>query len=81
MDRFKRTANLIKSFYQYKRTLDSAAFVKEVCDYYDLVNNEFYTNQGTGDFEKGNDIDSGERIEQTFSISRNSGNRSCSERD
>ena len=31
---------------------------------YDLVNNEFYTNQGTGDFEKGNDIDSGKRIEQ-----------------
>ena len=31
---------------------------------YDLVNNEFYTNQGTGDFDKGNDIDSGERIEQ-----------------
>ena len=26
---------------------------------YDLVNNEFYTNQGTGDFEKGKDIDSG----------------------
>lgn len=29
---------------------------------YDLVNNEFYTNQGTGDFEKGNDINSGETI-------------------
>ena len=40
MDRFKRTANLIKSFYQYKRTLDSAAFVKEVCNYYDLVKNK-----------------------------------------
>lgn len=31
---------------------------------YDLVEGKFYTNQGTGDFEKGNDIDSGERIEQ-----------------
>ena len=29
---------------------------------YDLVNNEFYTNQGTGDFERGKDIDSGETI-------------------
>lgn len=29
---------------------------------YDLVNNEFYTNQGTGDFSKGNDSDGGETI-------------------
>ena len=29
---------------------------------YDLVNNEFYTNQGTGNFEIGKDIDSGETI-------------------
>lgn len=31
---------------------------------YDLVNNVFYTNQGTGDFIKGKDIDSGETIKQ-----------------
>ena len=29
---------------------------------YDLVEGKFYTNQGTGDFERGKDIDSGETI-------------------
>lgn len=29
---------------------------------YDVINNRFYTNQGTGDFSKGNDSDGGETI-------------------
>ena len=31
---------------------------------YDLVTSEFYTNQGTGEFDNGKDIDSGETIKQ-----------------
>lgn len=37
MDRIKRTSDIINAYYQYKRTQDSAAFVKEVCNYYDYV--------------------------------------------
>lgn len=47
---------LIKNFIPCYRKSDNKRGL------YDLVNNEFFTNQGTGDFEKGNDIDSGETI-------------------
>ena len=40
MDRYKRTTDIIKAYYQYKRSLDSAFFVKEVCDYFDAIKNE-----------------------------------------
>lgn len=40
MDRFTRTANIIKAYYSYKRTSDAATFVKEVCNFFDLIKNE-----------------------------------------
>ena len=40
MDRHTRTANIIKAYYSYKRTSDAAAFVKEVCDFFDFIKNE-----------------------------------------
>jgi len=47
---------LIKNFIPCYRKSDNKPGL------YDLVNNEFYTNQGTGNFEIGKDIDSGETI-------------------
>lgn len=40
MDRLTRTADIVKSYYQYKRTNDAARFVKEVCGYFDYVKDE-----------------------------------------
>ena len=40
MDRHTRTANIIKAYYLYKRTSDAAAFVKEVCNFFDFIKNE-----------------------------------------
>lgn len=40
MDRFKRTANIIKAYYSYKRTFDAATFVKEVCGFFDFIKSE-----------------------------------------
>ena len=40
MDRLTRTANIIKAYYLYKRTSDAAAFVKEVCNFFDFIKNE-----------------------------------------
>lgn len=37
MDREARTANIVKELYKYKRTGESALFVKEVCRYFDYV--------------------------------------------
>lgn len=37
MDRLKRTADMIKAYYGYKRSGDSAGFVKEVCCFFDYV--------------------------------------------
>ena len=49
---------LVKNFIPCKRKSDNKPGL------YDLVEGKFYTNQGTGDFEKGKNIDRGERIEQ-----------------
>jgi hypothetical protein len=40
MDRLTRTADIIKSFYKYKRTNDAATFVKEVCSFFDYVKDQ-----------------------------------------
>ncbi len=41
MDRLTRTANIIKTYYLYKKhTLDAATFVKEVCGFFDFIKNE-----------------------------------------
>lgn len=40
MDRITRTANIIKAYYAYKKYSDSAAFVKEVCGFFDFIKNE-----------------------------------------
>ena len=40
MDRFERTADIIKSFYSYKQTGDSASFVKNVCSFFDYIKHE-----------------------------------------
>lgn len=40
MDRLTRTADIIKSYYSYKRSKDSATFVKEVCRFFDYIKNE-----------------------------------------
>lgn len=40
MDRLTRTADLIKAYYTYKQTTDSALFVKEVCDFFDFIKDE-----------------------------------------
>ena len=40
MERDTRTANIIKAYYSYKRTSDAAAFVKEVCSFFDFIKNE-----------------------------------------
>ena len=37
MDRFTRTADIIKAYYRYKQTADSATFVKSVCSYFDFI--------------------------------------------
>ena len=43
MDRLTRTADIIKSYYNYKQTMDSATFVKDVCAFFDSVKNEELT--------------------------------------
>ncbi|WP_352416521.1 DEAD/DEAH box helicase family protein [Oscillibacter ruminantium] len=40
MDRLKRTSNIVKSYYHYKRTNDAALFVKEVCRFFDYIKDE-----------------------------------------
>ncbi len=40
MDRLARTANIIKAYYSYKKNLDAATFVKEVCGFFDFIKNE-----------------------------------------
>lgn len=40
MDRFTRTADIIKAYYSYKHTSDAATFVKEVCVFFDSIKNE-----------------------------------------
>ncbi len=40
MDRFARTTDVIKAYYSYKQTEDSAAFVKSVCSYFDFMKDE-----------------------------------------
>ena len=43
MDRYERTSNIIKAFYEYKKTSDAASFIKEVCCYFDYIKNEKIT--------------------------------------
>lgn len=40
MDRFERTADIIKEYYNYKHTADAATFIKSVCNYFDFIKNE-----------------------------------------
>ena len=40
MDRLTRTANIIKAYYSYKKNLDAATFVKEVCGFFGYIKNE-----------------------------------------
>ena len=41
MDRLARTANIIKTYYLYKKhTVDAAIFVKEVCSFFDFIKNK-----------------------------------------
>lgn len=40
MDRFTRTADIIKAYYSYKQTADSATFVKKVCSFFDFIKDE-----------------------------------------
>ena len=40
MDRFERTADIIKKYYAYKENGDNAEFVKGVCDYFDSIKTE-----------------------------------------
>ena len=40
MDRLTRTANIIKAYYLYKKNLDSATFLKEVCSFFDFIKGE-----------------------------------------
>ena len=43
MDRLTRTADIIKAYYNYKQTIDSATFVKNVCAFFDSIKNEELT--------------------------------------
>ena len=40
MDRLSRTADIIKAYYRYKQTADAASFVKEVCNFFDIIKGE-----------------------------------------
>lgn len=40
MDRLTRTADIIKAYYSYKKSLDAATFVKEVCNFFDFIKDE-----------------------------------------
>ncbi|MFW6680361.1 helicase-related protein [Lacrimispora sp. AGF001] len=40
MDRITRTSDIIKSYYQYKKTKDAAKFVKQVCGYFDYIKDQ-----------------------------------------
>ncbi len=37
MDRVARTVDIIKSYYEYKRTAHAAPFIKKVCQYFDYI--------------------------------------------
>ena len=39
MDRFARTADIVKAYYKYKRSSDAASFIKAVCNYFDKEKN------------------------------------------
>lgn len=43
MDRLTRTADIIKAYYSYRETADSATFVKKVCSFFDSIKNEDLT--------------------------------------
>ncbi|MPM11927.1 hypothetical protein SDC9_58278 [bioreactor metagenome] len=40
MDRLARTTDIVKSYYNYKRTNDAALFVKQVCNFFDYIKDE-----------------------------------------
>ena len=40
MDRLTRTADIIKAYYAFKQTGDAATFVKEVCNFFDVIKGE-----------------------------------------
>lgn len=40
MDRLQRTADIIKAYYSYKQTGESALFVKDVCSFFDYIKDE-----------------------------------------
>lgn len=40
MDRLARTADIVRSYYRYKRTSDAATFVKKVCSFFDYIKDE-----------------------------------------
>lgn len=37
MDRYARTADIVKSYYRFKNSGNAVPFIKEVCDYFDFV--------------------------------------------
>lgn len=37
MDRVKRTADIVKSYYRFKDTQNAAPFIKDVCNYFDEI--------------------------------------------
>ena len=45
MDRLTRTANIIKSYYNYKQSHDAAFFVKEVCQFFDYIKDQHISEQ------------------------------------
>jgi len=40
MDRIKQATHVLKAYYTYKETSNTAAFVQEVCNYFDYIKNE-----------------------------------------
>lgn len=40
MDRFEGTSNIIKAYYQYKRSGNNAEFVSKVCEYFSYIKSE-----------------------------------------
>lgn len=45
MDRLTRTADIIKAYYAFKQTGDAATFVKEVCNFFDVIKDEALSEQ------------------------------------
>ena len=43
VDRITKTADVIKSYYTYKRTQDASSFVKEVCAFFDYIKDKTLT--------------------------------------